>query len=249
MAQRVSKRSRKRHVQQKLFRRGGKRRGAGRKPKGARAGERHAARPAFKPCQPLHIVARVVPAVGSLRRRAMYKALRNATITAALREQFRIVHISLQRTHVHLIVEAEHRMALARGMQGFLISAARHVNAALGDGVRRRCGQVFADRYHAEVIMSPTQARHTISYVLMNASHCTPWERGRSWSTKSSQTPLLRSTIPRFYRDDSRFAHAVLNGAARRALADRVDLSVKSEILCECQTGEHGLLVGQAVAA
>jgi len=24
---------------------------------------------------------------------------------------------------------------------------------------------------------------------------------------------------------------------------------VKSEILCECQTGEHGLLVGQAVAA
>jgi len=168
MAQRVSKRSRKRHVQQKLFRRGGKRRGAGRKPKGARAGERHAARPAFKPCQPLHIVARVVPAVGSLRRRAMYKALRNATITAALREQFRIVHISLQRTHVHLIVEAEHRMALARGMQGFLISAARHVNAALGDGVRRRCGQVFADRYHAEVIMSPTQARHTISYVLNN---------------------------------------------------------------------------------
>ena len=42
-----SKRSRKRHVQQELFRRGGKRRGAGRKPKGGRAGERHVARPGF----------------------------------------------------------------------------------------------------------------------------------------------------------------------------------------------------------
>jgi len=98
MAQVPSKRPRKRHVQQNLFRRGGKRRGAGRKPKGARAGERHAARPAFKACHPLHIVLRVVPAVGSLRRRAMYKAMRDATITAALRERIRIVHVSLQRT-------------------------------------------------------------------------------------------------------------------------------------------------------
>jgi len=168
MAAGRSKRSRTRHVQQKLFRRGGKRRGAGRKPKGTRAGERHAARPAFKACHPLHVVLRVVPAVGSLRRRAMYKAMREATISAALRERIRIVHVSLQRTHVHLIVEAEHREALARGMQGFVISAARHINTALGDGERRRRGKVFADRYHAEVITSPTRARHAIAYVLNN---------------------------------------------------------------------------------
>src|SRR2546428_7258117 len=121
---------RKRHVQQELFRRGGKRRGAGCKPKGRRAGERHAARPNFKPKQPLHVVMRVAPSVGSLRRRKMYKAMREATITAARREWFRIVHISLQRDHVHLIVEAEHKAALARGMQSFSISAARHVNTA-----------------------------------------------------------------------------------------------------------------------
>ncbi|HEX3761677.1 MAG TPA: transposase [Kofleriaceae bacterium] len=163
-----SKRARKRHVQQPLFRRGGKRRGAGRKPKGARAGERHEARPAFKPYHALHVVMRVAPEVGSLRRRAMYKALRAATLTAALRERFRIVHISLQRTHVHLIVEAEHKTALARGMQGFSVSAARHINTALGNGGRRRRGSVFVDRYHVEVITTPTRARHAISYVLSN---------------------------------------------------------------------------------
>lgn len=163
-----SKRARKRHIQQQLFRRGGKRRGAGRKPKGARAGERHEPRPAFKPYHPLHVVMRIVPEVGSLRRRKLYKAMRDATITAALRERFRIVHISLQRTHVHMIVEADHPAALARGMQGFLISAARHINTALGDGKRRRRGPVFADRYHLEVITTPTRARHAISYVLSN---------------------------------------------------------------------------------
>src|ERR1043166_2429753 len=94
--------------------------------------------------------------------------MREATITAALREWFRIVHISLQRTHVHLLVEAENAAALSRGMQGFSISAARHINTALGDGVRRRRGKVFADRYHVKVIRTPTQARNEIRYVLCN---------------------------------------------------------------------------------
>ena len=94
--------------------------------------------------------------------------MRDATVTAALRERFRIVHISLQRDHVHLIVEAEHKAALARGMQGFTISAARHVNIALGDRGQPRRGKVFADRYHVVVITTPTQARHTLRYVLSN---------------------------------------------------------------------------------
>jgi REP element-mobilizing transposase RayT len=163
-----SRQGRKRHVQQELFRRGGKRRRAGRKPKGARAGSRHQTRPAFKPDHPLHVVLRVVPAVGNMRRRALYKAMREATITAALRERFRIVHLSIQRNHVHLLAEAANKLALARGMQGFQISAARNINTALAVGYRRRRGSVFADRYHLEVITSPTRARHALSYVLNN---------------------------------------------------------------------------------
>src|ERR1043166_734537 len=162
---------RKRHVQQSLFRRGGKRRGAGRKPKGTRAGERHEARPDFKPYHPLHVVMRVGPAVGNLRRRDMYKAIRNASIAVARTGRFRIVHASLQHSHVHMLVEAEHKRALAQGMQGFQISAAKHINAALGDGAQPRRGKVFGDRYHLEVIRTPTQARNSLSYVLNNWRH------------------------------------------------------------------------------
>jgi putative transposase len=164
-----SRRARKRHVQQDLFRRGGKRKGAGRKPQGQRAGSRHEARPVVKPQYALHIVLRVVPEVGNLRRRQMYQALREATVVAAVRERMRIVQISLQHDHVHLLIEAENNEALARGMQGFEISAARNINTMLGEGpFRRRRGRVFADRYHLEVITSPRRARHALSYIMNN---------------------------------------------------------------------------------
>ncbi len=164
-----SKRGRKRHVQQLLFRHGGKRKGAGRKPVGARAGASHKKRPEVEATQALHVVLRVVSAVGGMRRRNIYKAIRAASITAAQRGRFRIVHISIQQTHVHMLVEAEDKLALARGMLGFQISAARHINTALGDDtLGRRRGRVFVDRYHLVVIESPTQARHALSYVLNN---------------------------------------------------------------------------------
>jgi len=150
--------------------RGGKRRGAGRPPKGRRAGSPHKKRPYLHARYPVHIVLRTVRAVGNLRRRCVYRAIREATLTTALREDFRIVHLSIQRTHVHLLVEADDKAGLAHGMQGFQISAAKHLNAAISKGRPgpRRRGTVFPDRYHAEIITSPTQARRAISYVLSN---------------------------------------------------------------------------------
>jgi REP element-mobilizing transposase RayT len=160
----------------------------GRPPKGARAGSPHKKRPALNGRDPIHVVLRVHGALGNLRKRHMYKALREATIAVAKRElnyaddgAFRIVHISIQRNHVHLLVEADSRHALSRGMQSFGISAAKHLNRALSVKsikrgtaqfreamANRRRGSVFPDRYHEEIITSPKQARHTLAYVLNN---------------------------------------------------------------------------------
>ncbi len=194
-------RARKRHVQQALFGpRGGVRvkngrapkaktkarvgdatkpkRGPGRPRKGARAGTPHKMRPELNGRYPVHIVLRVVGEIGSLRKRFMYQALRWATLAVAMREideesngAFRIVHMSIQRTHVHLIVEAGSKLALSRGLQSFQISAAKHLNRAYSAKLRlenRRRGTVFPDRYHQEIIRTPKQARHALSYVLNN---------------------------------------------------------------------------------
>ncbi len=185
-------RPRKRHVQTELLNKGGTgkartpsrarrvnpgdppKRKRGRPIKGSRAGSPHKKRAAFKASEPIHVVLRVEAALGRLRRRDIYHAVRGATLVVASREGFRIVHLSIQGTHLHLLVEADGRSALARGMQAFQISAAKRMNAVVKqvdpethERTRRR-GKVFSDRYHAEVISSRRQARHALAYVLNN---------------------------------------------------------------------------------
>ena len=161
-----------RHKQQELFRHGGKRRGAGRPKKGYRASEPHKKRPTIKRYQPVHIVLRAVAEIGSLRTWHLYRAVRTALLATMGRADCRIVHISIQGTHIHLLVEADNRIALARGMQAFQISAAKHINAALtADGINPRRGTVFPDRYHARIITSRKDARHALAYVLNNWRH------------------------------------------------------------------------------
>jgi REP element-mobilizing transposase RayT len=143
-----------------------------------RSGSRHEKRPELKGRFPVHVVLRVHDDMGSLRKRFMYAALREATIAVAMRElafeehgAFRIVHISIQRDHVHLLVEAGDKMALSRGMQSFQISAAKHLNRAISvkrQLAERRRGTVFPDRFHQEIITTRKQARHTLNYVLNN---------------------------------------------------------------------------------
>ncbi|HZJ62805.1 MAG TPA: hypothetical protein VFD36_04725, partial [Kofleriaceae bacterium] len=89
-----------------VARKRGRKRRAGRKRK-ARAGAPHKVRPELSARHPVHVVLRVIRDVGNLRRRFTYKAIREATLTTARREDFRIVHLSIQRTHLHLIVEAD----------------------------------------------------------------------------------------------------------------------------------------------
>ena len=148
----------------------------------------HRERPEITARTPAHVVLRVHRIVGSLRRAKIYQAIRWATIAMAKHEdRVRIVHVSIQKTHVHLIVEAEDRAALARGMQSFQISAAKLINAALArdEQGRRRRGTVFPDRYHLEVLDSPRRARHALAYVLNN------WRKHREDRGERSRTWLV----------------------------------------------------------
>ena len=111
---------------------------------------------------------RTRPEVGRLRRGPIYRAVRAALVRVGAREDIRIVHLSIQHNHLHLLVEASSAAGLSRGMQALSILAARAINRSLG-----RRGKVFAHRYHRTDITSPRQARHALAYVLNN------WRRHR----------------------------------------------------------------------
>jgi len=148
--------------------RGGPGRGQGRK-KVRHDYVAHARRPFLDVRHPVHVSTRVVPGLPSLRGRRLWAAVRRGFVHGcdARGGRFRIVHFSVQGRHIHMICEARDRRALSRGVQGFKIRVAKAVNATIGG----RRGAVFADRYHARIITSPTQCRHTLAYVLANARH------------------------------------------------------------------------------
>src|SRR4051812_43349980 len=103
--------------------RNGKRRpGGGRKAKNpARPSERHETRERLTTHVPVHVTMRIAGRVGGLRKWKFYRALRAAAMVAAAKGRVRIVDISIQNTHVHLICEGDDKLALARGLQGFEI--------------------------------------------------------------------------------------------------------------------------------
>jgi REP element-mobilizing transposase RayT len=108
----------------------------------------------------------------SLRSGHVFSALR-AAFTAASHRTFRLLHFSVQRDHVHLLVEADEPQVLVRGIQGLAIRAARACNRVLG-----RRGAVWGDRYHARMLATPREVRNALVYVIANVKKHVPGMRG-----------------------------------------------------------------------
>jgi putative transposase len=167
---------------------GGKRPGAGRKPKGDKAGVSHLRRPEVGRTQPVHVTVRVASAVGYLRGHTRKTAIEQALRAAKLRLGIRVVHYSIQGNHLHLIVEAEDRGSLARGMQGLLIRLAIALNR-----LAKRHGKVFPDRYHGHVLRSRREVAHAVRYVLGNYRHHTLETVPAHWDDPCSSARYLKS--------------------------------------------------------
>jgi REP element-mobilizing transposase RayT len=153
-----------------LFRtHGGARRGAGRKRVAPKARVLHRPRTLLTGREPVLVTLTTQRTASNLRgRRAMERIVRSLS-RAKERLGVRIVHYSVQRDHLHLIVEAEDTRSLSRAMQGLSVRIAKALNRAIGRPSFGKGGKVFADRFHDRVLTSPRQVRHALGYVLCNA--------------------------------------------------------------------------------
>jgi len=137
---------------------GGRRAGAGRKPKGARAGVPHRTRVALKERHPLHVTLRLRDGLPSLRKERELHVLHGCFASAST-EAFRVCEFSAQSNHVHLIVEAQGTSALSTGVQGLAVRIAKRLN------------KLWERRGTARVLATPREVRHALVYVLQNAKH------------------------------------------------------------------------------
>src|SRR5262245_22976720 len=143
---------------------GGKRQGAGRPPASKRPPVHHVRRPKVPMRGTAHVTLRMRRDVPSLRSRRFIRDFQSRMRAGCERGEFRVCHYSIQRDHVHFVVEAAGKESLGRGMKSVGIRLARTVNRVFG-----RTGPALFGRYHLRVLRAPREVRHALAYVLLNA--------------------------------------------------------------------------------
>ena len=181
-------------MQRELRTWGGRRHGAGRKPSGPRPGVPHRIRPAHQARHPLHVTLRAREGLPSLREESIFPALRRG-LGQASRRGLRLLEFSVQRDHVHLIVEAADRRALSRGLQGLAIRLAKAINRVLD--LR---GRIWGDRYHARALRTPREVRNALVYVLQNWKKHLSGVRGIDWRSSGPWFNGWASSVRRVMR-------------------------------------------------
>jgi REP element-mobilizing transposase RayT len=115
---------------------------------------------------PVHVTMRLRKGLPNLRHRALAGLVFSSFRANNPSLGVRVVHFSVQRNHLHLLVEVDGddgKRALSRAVQGLAIRLARRLNHRL-----KRRGSVFADRYHARALRTPLEVRRALVYVLRN---------------------------------------------------------------------------------
>src|SRR5262245_41556566 len=129
----------------------------------------HATRPEVRGV--CHVVLRVRRGLPWLRTPRTYRVLERSFREGKERLGFAVVEYSVQRDHLHLLVETANREKLARGMQGLAIRIAKALNRFW----RRRVGSVFAERYFARAVRGAKEIKRALAYVLNNARKHGVW--------------------------------------------------------------------------
>ena len=144
--------------------RGGPRHGAGRPP-GIRPRVRHRQREHIVARVPVHVTIRLKRGIPTLRQPVL-RRFRSSLTEACVRHGFRVVHYSIQRDHVHLLIEAQSNHSIACGMKS--------VGARIGKLAKRlfqRSGKVLDGRYHLRALRTPLEVHRALRYVLLNHRH------------------------------------------------------------------------------
>src|SRR5262249_51647668 len=120
-------------------------------------------RPEFPRRYPIHVTLKIREGVGNLRTNKIFAQIKKAFFHGHKRFGMQMVEFSVQANHIHLVVEAESRECLCRGMRGLNVRIARAVNKII-----ERKGKVFADRYHAHVLRTLAEVRNAVNYLRNN---------------------------------------------------------------------------------
>jgi hypothetical protein len=124
----------------------------------------HVRRPVHHGRHPARVTLRTNHKVPSFRQQCVQKVIASVIRDQrkrAYKDEFRIIHFSIETSQVQLVIEADSERAAEKGyaairsgVSGFMIAVAKRLNAFL-----KRKGKVWADRYERLDLTSSAQTR------------------------------------------------------------------------------------------
>jgi REP element-mobilizing transposase RayT len=115
---------------------------------------------------PVHVTLRVRPHVWNLRTKRAWSIIAGAVAGCQTKFGFRVVMFTVMGNHLHLVCEAQDRVALAKGVQSLEIRIAMRLNRLM-----KASGRVFSDRYCSRVLRSATEVARVVAYVRNQYRH------------------------------------------------------------------------------
>jgi REP element-mobilizing transposase RayT len=123
----------------------------------------HRSRPELPKAKPVHVTIKtnknVIP---NLRSKVLYKQIRQSMKRARILG-IRIIHFSVQRDHVHLLIEADNKQQLGESMRVLSISLTKRLSHVL-----KRKVKALKSRYHLHVLKSLQEIKNAKNYILSN---------------------------------------------------------------------------------
>ncbi len=100
--------------------------------------------------------------VESLRNKVLYKVFKRAVCKARIKG-LAIVHFSIQKDHIHFLIEAKSNQEISKGMQSLMLSMSKAISF-----LTNKTQGIFKDRYHLSLLTNPTLIKNALYYVLRN---------------------------------------------------------------------------------
>ena len=123
---------------------------------------RHRKRAEIKKPSSLHLTIKIAKNKAGVKNKQILKVLKRA-ILKGRSAGIRIIHFTLEYDHIHLLVEADCKIKLGRGMMRFGVTLAKGINH-----YRRDQGQVYKHRYHQRFITSRRDLKNVMNYIFHN---------------------------------------------------------------------------------
>jgi REP element-mobilizing transposase RayT len=115
--------------------------------------------------KPLHVTIKInKQIVYTLRNKILFKKISRA-IMRARAKGLRVIHFSVQRDHIHFLLEAKDKILLGKSMQAMMISLAKSLKFVSKTSLKK----IFIDRYHVHILKTLTEIKNAKFYILGNA--------------------------------------------------------------------------------